>query len=313
MKQLRYDDYGGIDKMYLAEVATPEPAADQILVDIRAAGINPVDWKVRNAQMKLADGHQWPRRMGLEFAGVVNRVGSAVTNFKSGDEVFGAISLKELGAMADAVVVTADQIHPKPPSLSMSEAAGLPLIGATAHLAMRETIDVRGRKVLINGGSGGVGNTAIQLARMDGAHVTAVAGPHHQDILREMGATTTYDYTTTDVTQLGENWDVILDTAGTLPWSEAKHLLTPHGTYLDLQPGLTSYLGSYINNKLSDKKRQPLMADITHTTLHRLYDLVEHDGLRVHIGREYALMDYKKTFSELEAGDGPVGKAVFIP
>ncbi len=312
MKQLRYDDYGGIDKMYLADVPTPEPKTDEILVDITAAGINPVDWKIRNAQMKMVDGHQWPRKMGLEFAGVVNRVGAEVTNFKSGDEVYGAISLKELGAMADSVVVTADQIHAKPPSLSMSEAAGLPLIGATAHLAMRERIDVRGRTVLINGGSGGVGLTAIQLARMDGAHVTAVAGPHHQDIMREMGATETLNYETTDLKTAGKTYDVILDAAGTLPWSDAKNLLNENGIYLDLQPGLTSFLGSFINNTFSDKKREPLLADITHTTLHRLYDLVEEHALKVRIGREYSLMNYTKAFKELEEGTAPAGKSVFL-
>ncbi|PPK85794.1 NADPH:quinone reductase-like Zn-dependent oxidoreductase [Neolewinella xylanilytica] len=313
MKQLRYNDYGGIDKMYLAEVETPEPSPEEILVEVKAAGINPIDWKIRNAHMKMADGHLWPRRMGLEFAGVVRKVGSRVTNFEAGDEVFGAVSLKVMGAMADAMLVTADQIHIKPPSLSMSEAGGLPLIGATAYQALREKVDLRGQEVLINGGSGGVGNMAIQLARMDNATVTAVAGPHHQEIMRELGASRTVNYETTDVTTEDHRYDVILDTAGTLPWSKAKHLLNEHGTYINLQPGMTSYISSFVNNKLNDKKHVPMLTDITHHSLHQLYDLVEEHGLKVKIGREFALMEYAKAYRELEETGGPAGKCVFIP
>lgn len=313
MKQLRYDDYGGIDRMYLADVPKPEPREDQILVEIKAAGINPVDWKIRNAHMKMVDGHQWPRLMGIEFAGIVRQVGDQVTNLEPGDEVFGAVDIKTLGGMADFIVVQPDNLHPKPPSLSMAEAAGLPLIGTTAHVAIREKIDVRGRKLLVNGGSGGVGTIAIQLARMDGAHVTGTAGAHHQDIMRELGATRTVNYEETDITQEDEKYDVILDAAGTIPFSIAKGMLTPHGTYLNLQPGLSSFLSSFINNKFSDKKHEPFLAEVTHPTLHRLYNLVEEHGLKVRIGREYPLMNYKKVFEELESGRGPAGKSVFIP
>ena len=313
MKQLRYDNYGGIDNMYLAEVETPEPGPEEILVEVKAAGINPVDWKIRNAKMKIADGHLWPRRMGLEFAGIVSKVGNSITNFKVGDEVFGAVSTKVLGAMADSIVVTADQIHPKPPSLSMSEAGGLPLIGATAYQALREKVDVRGQDILINGGSGGVGNMAIQLGRMDNANVTAVAGPHHQGIMRELGANRTVDYATTDVTKEEHRYDVIIDTAMTLPWSKAKPLLKKNGSYINLEPGLTTFLSSFVNNKLNDKQHLPMFTDITHHTLHKLYDLVEEHGLKVKIGQEYALMDYKKAYEELENGKSPAGKSVFIP
>ncbi|MGB3798483.1 MAG: NADP-dependent oxidoreductase [Lewinella sp.] len=313
MKQLRYDNYGGIDEMYLAEVDKPEPGPEEILIEVKAAGINPVDWKIRNAHMKMVDGHEWPRRMGLEFAGIIRQVGDQVTNFEPGEEVFGAVSLKILGAMSDFIVVTPDQIHAKPPSMSMSEAGGLPLIGATAYQALHEKVDMRGVDVLINGGSGGVGNSAIQLARMDNANVTAVAGPHHQDIMRELGANRTVNYETTDVKSEEHRYDIILDASGTLPWSEAKSLLKKHGTYLNLQPGLTSFVSSFVNNKLSDKKHVPMLTDITHHSLHKLYDLVEEHGFKVKIGREFALMEYKKAFTELENGEGPAGKCVFLP
>ena len=299
--------------MYLAEVDTPEPGPNEVKIEIKAAGINPVDWKIRNARMKMADGHQWPRRMGIEFAGIIRVAGDQVTNFEPGEEVFGAVSLQTMGAMADFIVVPVDRIHAKPPSLTMSEAAGLPLVGTTAYTALREKVDMRGQRVLINGGSGGVGIIAIQLARMDNAEVTAVAGPHHQDIMRSFGANRTVDYAQTDVTAEDHKFHVILDASGTLPWSKAKSILEPHGKYLNLQPGISSYLTSFVNNKLHDKKHLPMLADVTHHHLHKLYDLVEAHGLRIRIGHEYALMDYRRAYEELEAGNGPAGKTVFIP
>lgn len=312
MKQLQYDNYGGIDKMYLAEVEIPSPNGQQLVVKVNAAGINPVDWKIRNAQMKLIDGHQWPRLMGCEFAGVVHAAGPEVTDVRIGSEVFGWVNFKTLGAMADYLLVDSLEVHEKPPSLTMSEAAGLPMAGATAHVAIREEIDARGKRILINGGSGGLGHLAIQLARLDQATVTATGGPGKQHFMQDIGANHTIDYTTTDITKSWDNYDVILDAANTLSWAEAKELLTSHGTYLDVEPGVRSFVSSFLTNLRSEKKHDLLGVNVNHSMLHKLYDLVEHHGIRVHVGQEYALMDYKKAYTELEKGARPAGKAVFV-
>ena len=312
MKQLRYDDYGGIEKMYLAETDIPTPRGQQVVVSVKAAGINRVDWKIRNAHLKLADGHQWPRLMGCEFAGIVHSAGPEVTDVRIGSEVFGWVDFKRLGAMADYILVNSQDVHEKPPSLSMTQAAALPMVGATAHVAIREEIDARGKRILINGGSGGLGHLAIQLARLDQARVTATASTHHQTFLQDMGAHHTIDYTTTDITQSWDNYDAILDTAGNLPWAKAKELLTSHGTYLDVQPGVRTFVGSFVNNLVNDKKHDLLTVSVNHAMLHKLYELVENHGINVHVGREYALMDYKKAYTEMEAGRGPAGKAVFV-
>ncbi len=313
MKQLRYDNYGGIEQMYLAEVATPEPTGQQILVEVKAAGINPVDWKIRNAHLKMADGHQWPRLMGCEFAGVVAAAGPEVTDVRIGSEVFGWVNFKKLGAMADYILVNSSEVHEKPASLDMQEAAALPMVGATAYTAMREEIDARGKRILINGGSGGLGHLAIQIARMDNAEVTATGSGHHQTFMQDMGASHTVNYEETDIAQSGETFDAILDAADTLSWSQAKTLLSEHGTFLDIQPGVRSFVSSFVNNLVSDKKHDLLMVSVNHTMLHRLYDLVENHGLKVHVGREYALMDYKRAYTEVEAGEAPAGKVVLVP
>ena len=312
MKRLQYDDYGSIDKFYLADVPLPRVGDHELLVRVHAAGINELDWKIRNAKLLAQDGHQWPRRVGCEFAGVVEQAGGEVTSVRIGEEVFGWVNFKQLGAMADYLLVTPDQVHRKPGTLSMAEAAGLPMAGATAYVAMREEIDARGKSILINGGSGGVGHLAIQIARMDNASVPATAGAHHLSILEEVGATRVVDYTKTDVRQEGLTYDAILDTAATLPWSEAKAMLNDNGVYLDLQPGVKAFVGSYLNNLLSSKKRDVLGVSVDHNMLHRLYTLAEDHGLKVHVGREYALMDYRKAYQEQESGEGGVGKAVVL-
>ena len=312
MKRLEYDDYGGIDKFHLAEVSVPEPGDRELLVRVHAAGINELDWKIRNAKLLTQDGHQWPRRVGCEFAGIVEQAGGAVTSVRIGEEVFGWVNFKQLGAMADYILVNPDQVHAKPPSLSMQEAAGLPMAGATAYTALRGEVDVRGKSVLINGGSGGVGHLAIQIARMDNAHVTAVGGPHHRSVMERAGANRIVNYQETDVRQEGVTYDLILDTSRSLPWSDAKPLLNEHGVYLDLQPGLGAFVGSYLNNLFSTKKRDVLGVAVDHTMLHRLYTLVEDHGLKVHVGREYALMDYRKAYETEENGGGSGGKAIIV-
>ena len=313
MKQLRYDNYGGIDQMYLAEVDIPTPQGQQLVVEVKAAGINPVDWQIRNAHLKLADGHQWPRLMGCEFAGLVHAAGPEVTDVRVGSEVFGWVNFKKLGAMADYILVDSQEVHEKPASLSMSEAAALPTDGATAYIAMREEIDARGKRILINGGSGGLGHLAIQLARLDNATVTATAGSDKQTFLQDMGAQHVIDYTATDITKSWNTFDAILDAANTLSWSQAKELLTSHGTFLDVQPGARKFVSSFVNNLVSDKKHDLLMVSVNHVMLHKLYNVVENHGIKVHVGQEYSLMEYKKAYTELEAGQRPAGKAVLIP
>jgi NADPH:quinone reductase-like Zn-dependent oxidoreductase len=131
--------------------------------------------------------------------------------------------------------------------------------------------------------------------------------------MEEMGASRTIDYTTTDVKKEFHVYDAILDAADTLSWSEARELLTEHGRLLDIEPGVRSFVSSFVNNLVSEKKHDLLVVSVNHTMLHRLFDLAENHGLKPHVGREYALMDYKKAYTELEKGDGPAGKAVFVP
>ena len=176
MKRVQYHQYGGLAALRLEEVERPTPGRGQVRVQIRAAAANPLDWKIPRGEMKMMTGQAFPRGLGHDFAGVIEAVGEHVTRFKVGDEVFGAMGLKEAGTFAEALVTEEKLVYPKPPSLSFEAAAALPLVSATAWFALVEKAKVQaGQRVFINGCLGGVGRPAVQMARMRGAEVTGSA------------------------------------------------------------------------------------------------------------------------------------------
>jgi NADPH:quinone reductase-like Zn-dependent oxidoreductase len=190
MRAMVIDEWGGTDAIHEADVEPPPVAPDGLLVRVRAAGVNPVDTKVRGGYMAEKLPCHFPLILGWDVAGVVEQVGPAVTAYKPGDEVYGYIRRHHLqfGTYAEYATATDTYFAHKPASLSFEQAAALPLAGLTAHQAL-ETMGVRGGETLfVGGGSGGVGHLAVQLAIARGAHVIATASERNQDFLRELGA-----------------------------------------------------------------------------------------------------------------------------
>jgi NADPH:quinone reductase-like Zn-dependent oxidoreductase len=200
MRAMVIDEWTGPEGIHEADVEPPPVAPDGILVRVRAAGVNPVDTKVRGGYMAEKLPCHFPLILGWDVAGVVEQIGPAVTAFKPGDEVYGYIRRHHLqfGTYAELATATDTYFAHKPSSLSFEEAAALPLAGLTAHQAL-ETTGVRsGETFFVGGGAGGVGHLAVQLATARGAHVIATAGSSNQDFLRELGADP-IDYTQGDV------------------------------------------------------------------------------------------------------------------
>jgi NADPH:quinone reductase-like Zn-dependent oxidoreductase len=200
MRAMVIDEYGGRDQIREADVDPPPMAPDGIIVRVRAAGVNPVDTKVRGGYMAEKLPCHFPLILGWDVAGVVDQVGAAVTAFRPGDEVYGYIRRHHLqfGTYAEYVTATDTYFAHKPASLSFEEAAALPLVGLTAHQAL-ETVGVRGGETLfVGGGSGGVGHIAVQLGVARGARVIATASERNQDFLRELGAVP-LDYAAGDI------------------------------------------------------------------------------------------------------------------
>jgi len=241
MKAAVIDGYGGSDRLEVREVPDPQPPGPgQVLVRVRSASVNPLDWKVRNGGMRLLMPARFPLVLGFDAAGEVVAIGPEVTRFQPGDPVFGNADVsRHGGCFAELVLMREASLAAKPDFLSFEQAAALPVAGQTALQALRDTGElVAGEKLLINGASGGVGHFAVQIAVALGARVTAVASGRNQEFLRQLGAQETIDYEEEDFAGRDEAWDVILDAAATRQYADCEPSLARNGgIYVTTLPG----------------------------------------------------------------------------
>jgi NADPH:quinone reductase-like Zn-dependent oxidoreductase len=218
MKAIRIHNYGGPEVLRYEDAPRPEPQADEVLVRVHAAGVNPIDWKVREGHMKDFWPHKFPLILGWDLSGVVEELGpdaAAAGRFKIGDEVYSLPDPTRNGAYADYIVVRESELALKPNSLHHVRAAAVPLAGLTAWQSLFDTAKLEpGQRVLIHAGSGGVGHFAVQLANWKGAHVFATASGKNQNLLRELGADEPIDYTQQRFENVARNIDIVLDTIG---------------------------------------------------------------------------------------------------
>jgi NADPH:quinone reductase-like Zn-dependent oxidoreductase len=207
--------YGDASAMELREVPEPAPSDGEILVRVRAAGLNPVDCKIRDGRMRLLNRLDLPTVAGSELSGVVERIGTGVTRFAVGDRVFARVDKTKLGAFAPLVVVDETLVAKMPKALDFADAAGLPLAGLTALQALRDELAVTaGDRVFISGGAGGVGTLAIQLAVRMGAKVATTASPRGEELVRSLGAETVVDYRRQNFEDLLVDYDGAFDLTG---------------------------------------------------------------------------------------------------
>ena len=243
MKAIVQDRYGSADTLQLREVEEPVAGDDSVLVRVRAASVHADVWHAMRGQPYvlriLGSGLRAPRNRipGTDLAGQVQAVGTNVTGFRAGDQVFGQSFVGNLwrhgGALAEFAAVPAARLELKPARLTFEQAAAVPTSGTLAVQGVRDEGRVQpGQRVLINGAGGAVGTFAVQLAAAYGTHVTGVDAPDKLDMLRSIGADRVIDYTQEDFTRGDERYDLILDLAGTRPWSECRRALTPDGTYV---------------------------------------------------------------------------------
>lgn len=215
MKAWVMDRYGGPEVARVADVATPTPAAGEVLVRVRAAGLNPVDYKLREGRLKPVVKLTLPCVMGNELAGEVVGLGAGVTDFAAGDRVFARVGKATLGAFAPFACVPEAFVALMPRSLDFEHAAAVPLAALTALQALRDELRVRpGMQLLITGGAGGVGSFAIPLARHYGAHVTTTASPQGEALVRRLGAEHVIDYTRQRLGDGGRSFDAAFDLIG---------------------------------------------------------------------------------------------------
>ena len=236
MKAIRYYRYGPPDVLQLADIEMPAVGDDEMLVRVRAASVNPLDWHfMRGAPylVRMMAGLSRPRasaaRLGADMAGSVEAVGANVTGFRPGDEVFGG--LENRGTLAEYISIRHDgPVLAKPAGLTFEQAASVPVAGYTALQALRDKGRIRaGYKVLVNGASGGVGTFTVQIAKALGAEVTGVCSTRNAEMVASIGADRVVDYAQEDFTRTGPRYDLLIDIAGSRTLSETRRVLVPKG------------------------------------------------------------------------------------
>jgi NADPH:quinone reductase-like Zn-dependent oxidoreductase len=235
MKAVRIHAFGGADQLVYEEAPLPRIEADDALVRVHAAGVNPVDWKVREGYLEEMMPHSLPLILGWDLSGVVEAVGDSVTNVKVGDEIFADAEIARDGAYAEYIAVKASLLAPKPKSLSHIEAASLPIAALTVWQSLFETAKLQaGQTVLIHAAAGGVGTIAVQLAKWKGAHVIGTASSRNHDFLWSLGADELVDYNTAYFDEVVRDVDVVFDTMGYDTLARSWDVLKPGGFLVGL-------------------------------------------------------------------------------
>lgn len=248
MKAFVVEHYGN-DGLRPADAPEPEVGDGDVLVKVRAASINPLDKMVRDGEFKQLLKYQTPFVLGHDVAGVVTRVGSAVRDFEVGDEVFARPRDLRIGTFAEYIAIDQDDVAPKPDSLTLHEAAAVPLVSLAAWQALVDRAHVKpGQKVLVHAGSGGLGSTVIQLAKHLGATVATTASGKNADLVRSLGADVVVDYTKEDFGDLLSGYDVVLDSLGGENLEKSLTVIRPGGQAIGVagppDPGFAKQLGA---------------------------------------------------------------------
>jgi NADPH:quinone reductase-like Zn-dependent oxidoreductase len=301
--------FGGIDEIKLADQPVPEPGPGQVRLAVRAAALNPLDWKIRGGHMKIMSGSRFPMSLGSDVAGVVEAVGAGVSGLAPGTAVFGT-TLKGRGAFAEKALALPAALVEKPAGVSFAEAAAVPVVGFAALTAIGPLGRVAaGQRVLINGCTGGFGLTAIQYARAAGAHLTGTTSGRGLALARELGVDEVVDFKAEDIVARGGTYDLLLELSGRLPFARARALLTARGRFIDPAPSVALILGSKVANLFRRQKLEVLLSASSPAMLSRLRGDLAAGRLRPVVDRSFALAEVREAFRYAEAG-GVVGKVV---
>ena len=315
MKAFTYSDYGPPDVVRIEDVEKPTPTDDEVLVKVRAVSVNPIDWHLIRGTpyvARLVMGLRRPKdtRVGIDYAGRVEAVGSSVTQFRPGDEVFGGVE----GAFAEYLKVCMNRgIARKPTNLTLEDAAAINVAGRTALQAIRDRARIQpGQKVLINGASGGVGTFAVQIAKSFGADVTGVCSTRNVGMVRSLGGDHVVDYTKEDFTKTTERYDVLIDNVGNCPLSECRRILKPQGKFILIGGGgpnagnvigpFAAIIKTYVLSKFVSQQMGFFLTQPGQQDLNVLRDLIESGKVKPVIDRRYEFSELPEAIRYLEAG-----------
>jgi 2-desacetyl-2-hydroxyethyl bacteriochlorophyllide A dehydrogenase len=300
MKALMINQFGGTEQFQLQETGLPMPGRGEVLVRVHAAGINPVDYKIRSGSMRFIAGKKFPRILGQDVAGVVEQAGDR-SAFRPGDKVYAMLTYKG-GAYAEFVVVPEKQLCRIPEPLSMPEAAATPLTALTALQALLKGERIHsGDRILVNGASGGVGHFAVQIAKAMGAHVTAVTSTANLSFVESLGADRVIDYTAEDFTKTDLRYHKVFDAVAKSSFGRCKKILEKNGLYVSTIPNHGLFFHQALNFTRS-KKAAFLVTKPSGGDLQIISDFIAKGKVRPHLERTYTISQIADAHHRMESG-----------
>jgi alcohol dehydrogenase len=310
MKSAQITSYGNTNGVIeIRQTSTPNLSAGKVLIEVKAAGINPIDWKIREGYMQQMIHLQFPSTLGLDFSGVIKEVGEDVSSdFNQGDEVYGQAGVPTggSGAFSDVALTTATSIAHKPKTLDHIEAAALPLVGVSASQALVENIALsNGQKILIHGGAGGIGSIAIQLAKHLGAYVATTVSTNDKQFVQELGADQIVDYKKENFEDIIQDYDAVYDAIGGETYKRSFRVLKKGS-------GIIVSMLEQPNSELMNQfgiKALFLFSQVNRQRLIKLAQWVDQHNIRVNIAQTFRLDEASKAL-DYQKDAHPRGKVV---
>lgn len=322
MKAIVYHNYGSSDLLSCEDIGKPTAGDDEVLIKVRAASVNPLDWHFMRGTpyfIRMMSGLRQPKdtRLGVDVAGLVEAVGRNVTQFQAGDEVFGVCR----GAFAEYVCTVEKSLVLKPGNVTWEQAAAVPIAAFTSLQGLRKGKIQPGHKVLINGAAGGVGTFAVQIAKSLGAEVTGVCSTKNVEMVRSIGADHVIDYTQENFTQGGKRYDLVFDTVGNHSLSDRRRVLGPKGTLVIVGGApdgnwlgpLVPFLTALVMSPFVSQTLAPLLASERKEDLIIMQGLLEARKVIPVIDRTYPLSKVPEAIGYLEEGHARGKVVITVP
>ncbi|MDA3953248.1 MAG: NADP-dependent oxidoreductase [Bacteroidales bacterium] len=315
MKAAIISQFGDPDVFKIEDIEKPIVNSDQVLINVNAVSVNPIDWKQRKGNHKYILGSPFPIILGYDVSGVVEEIGSEISKFNKGDIVFGVLDNKYGGALAEFAVGHEKCFTLKPEKISFENAAAVPMVSLTCLQAFRDKVNLNaGQTVLINGASGGVGHVAIQIAQIMGAKVIAVASSKSKEFVEQFKPDSFVDYTENNILKLDKKVDVFFDVAGKYSFPKTKHLLNPGGIYLN-----PNYINSIIKmpfNKFyqlfsNGKKAKTFMMKHNNSDLDIIAQWIDEGKLKIFIDKTFDLEQITEAHEYSQKGHNK-GKNIIV-
>jgi NADPH:quinone reductase-like Zn-dependent oxidoreductase len=302
MKAIGIMKFGGPEVFEIIDLPIPEINENEVLIKVKAAAVNPVDWKSRRGNISFLTGKNFPFVLGTEVAGVVEKTGSKVTGLNPGQRVYAGLSYKG-GGYAEYVKVNAEKVFLIPDNTSFVVASTYGVAGVTAlqGLVLHGKLE-EGMHVLINGASGGVGTYAVQIAKILGARVTAVCSAKNIELVKSLGADEVIDYNQNDFTRNKDVYDIIFDAVGKKSFASAKQALKKKGVYVNPNPRIKLFITQFLTSLTGGKKARGILLKMIREDLKWVRDQIAINNIKVIIDKTYPMTEVQEAHRYSESG-----------